>query len=145
MNSHDTALAIAHALVAHEDLAAVHVYAHDTEVLPGGETVTHPEIQLPGVFIQVRFEALAGSGAIGRGKVEIDVESQSDEDSAATHSLREAAARLQMADTDALAAAFQRVGTVKLLGRPSLIENDPDVEARAFKTPLTYRIGVQAL
>jgi hypothetical protein len=73
------------------------------------------------------------------------VESQSDDDTAALHSAREAAARAVLADLPALTEAFAAVRTVELLGRPALIENDPDVEARAFKTPLTYRVGVRTL
>ena len=41
--------------------------------------------------------------------------------------------------------AFQVIATVKLLGSPNLGETDPEIEHRAFKTPFTYRVGVQSL
>ncbi len=73
------------------------------------------------------------------------MESQSDDDTAALHSTRENAVRAVLADLPALTTAFATVGTVELLGRPALLDNDPEVEARAFKTPLTYRVGVRTL
>lgn len=148
MNAHDTALAISLALAQSEQpaLGPVHIYAHDSEVLPDG-TVQNPveEIQLPAVFVRCSFESLSGSATIGRGKLELDVESQSDETSALEHSNREAAVRAVLCDLSGLLAAFASIRTVELLGRPALVENSPDVESRAFKTPLTYRIGCRAL
>ncbi|MEQ1862909.1 MAG: hypothetical protein ABMA13_23555 [Chthoniobacteraceae bacterium] len=146
MNAHDTALAIARAIAASPGLPGVQIYAHDTLVLPGGfEQNPVEEITLPGVFIRVRFDGLCGSGTIGRGRAEITVESQSDDESSATHSAREKAVRDVMADQAALELGFLSTGTVKLLGRPALTDNEPDTEARAFKTPLTYKLGVQTL
>lgn len=148
MNAHDTALAIATAIAKSPASVfdGVHIYAHDTEVLSDGATINPvEEIHLPGIFVQVKFESLAGSHLIGRGKLEVDLESQSDDETAATHSARETALRAILADQAALVAAFEAVGSVQLCGRLHLIENEPDVEDRAFKTPLTYRIGVRAL
>ncbi len=73
------------------------------------------------------------------------VESQSDDSTAAEHNARETEVRAAMVDQPALLSACAVIGTVMLLGRPCLVENDPDVEQRAFKTPYTYQAGVQAL
>lgn len=148
MNAHDTALAFAIALATagKEALEPVHIYAHDVEVLPDGEKQYHvEEVQLPAVFVRTQFDALAGSETVGRGKVIVEVESQSDDSTSAQHSARETAVRQVLADMAALNAAFANVGTVSLLGRPCVVDNDPDVEARAFKTPTTYRVGVRVL
>jgi hypothetical protein len=148
VNAHATALAIARTLSMSGTpaLDPVHIYAHDTEVLEDGTTINPvEEIELPAVFVRVKCESLTGSATIGKARVEIDVESQSDDSSSEEHSAREAAVRAVLADQPALLEAFDAVGTVELLGRPSLAENDPDVESRAFKTPLTYRAGVRSL
>lgn len=145
MNPHETALAFGRALKSHPDLAPVAVYAHDTEILPNLTSQRPDEVVLPCVTIKVQFEGLVGSQLIGRGKVEICVRSQADDDSSALHTSRERAARAVMADFAGLTAAFDSAGAVALCGRPALISNDPDVEARAYHTPLTYRAGVQEL
>lgn len=147
MNAHGTAIAIGKALEAagKAALAGVHFYAHDTEILPGGDTQNPvAELMLPAVFIRVTFQGLTGSATIGRAKIELSIVSQSDDETSTTHSSRETAVREVMADVAALLAAFDGSG-VELLGKPALIENDPDTEDRAFKTPLTYRAGVREL
>ena len=147
MNANDTCRAIARVLAARSGLTDCHVYAHDLEVKASGEEslAGANEIQLPAIFVRCKFQALANSSTIGRGTVEIDVESQVDDSTAAEHSARETAVRAAMADQPALLLGFQQIGTVRLLGSPSLGENDPEVEHRAFKTPFTYKVGVQAL
>lgn len=128
-------------------LEACHVYAHDLEVKPTGEesVAGADEIQLPAIFVRVKCESLAGSSSIGRGRLEIDVESQVDDATAAEHQARETAVRAVMADTGSLLASFGVFPSVALLGKPALIDNDPETESRAFKTPYTYRVGIAAL
>jgi hypothetical protein len=143
MNAHDSARAIGRALKTNPTLAQVHVYAHDVEILDQiNEAVPANGCELPAVFIKVKFQGLSGSATIGRGTVEIDVESQSDDDSSAVHSSREAAVRHIMGNFGILSTAFLEIGTVALCGRPALTDNDPGTEQRAFKTPLTYLVGV---
>ncbi|MDR3406378.1 MAG: hypothetical protein P4L99_28090 [Chthoniobacter sp.] len=147
MNAHDAARAIARVIALRPGLTDCHVYAHDLEVKPTGEEYTAgaEEIQLPAVFVRVKCESLTGSSTLGRARIEIDVESQVDDSTAAQHGARESEVRAAMADQDALLAAFGVIGTVALKGRISLGENDPETEHRAFKTPLTYKAGIEAL
>jgi len=146
MNAADSALAFATALVQLDALAGCHIYAHDTEVMDPGITQLSGEILLPCVCIRVTFDnGLAGSSAIGKAKVEIDVESQSDDETIATHTARETAVRTCLADVAALNAAFAAIGTVSLKGRPASMALDPGMESRAFKTLLNFTAGIEAL
>lgn len=149
MNSHDTAKAFARAFAVSGKaaLAACRFYAHDMEIaITTGTEIPHvAEITIPGIFVTVSFEGLANSSTIGKGTLKIDLESQSDDDSAVIHSAREKAIREIMGNAGALADAFTEIGTVALCGRPACIANEPGTEGRAFKTPITYRIGVQEL
>lgn len=145
MNPYDTALSIAHALATSPDpaMAAVHIYAHDSEVLPDGSVHNHvEEIFQPAALVEVRFDALAGSSSIGKARVQITVESQSDDDDAELHAAREKAVRALLADIPTLQAAFGHVGLVTLLGRPAMVDNDPNVKGRAFVTPMTWVMGI---
>jgi hypothetical protein len=151
VNSNDAARAIGRALAMQSGLANIaggptHIYAHDIEVLPTGqEQAVDPSagIELPAVFIRVKCQALVGSSTIGRAKIEIDVVSQADDSTAQEHAQREWAIRELMANQGALVLACQVIGHVRLLGKPCLVENDPEIEHRAFKTPFTYQAGIQ--
>jgi len=148
MNAHDSAIALSLALARSTDasLAGVSFYAHDTEVFADGTTVAKvEEIELPAVFVRVRFDSLAGSALIGKARIEVDVESQSDDDSSALHSQRESAVRAVFSDFAGLSSAFNDGGTVALCGPLCLVDNEPEVQSRAFKTPLAYKGGIQAL
>jgi hypothetical protein len=146
MNSNDTARAIARALA----LAGTdcHVYAHDLQVQPDGtETAVDAEqgIELPAILVRVKCQSLAGSASIGKARIEIDVESQVDDSTVVQHAARETFLRCTMADQAALVNAFAFIRTVRLLGKPCLVENDPETENRAFKTPFNYAAGVAAI
>lgn len=145
MNPHATALAFGRALKANEVLAPIAIYAHDREVLADLTDETPAEVILPCVTLRVQFEGLAGSARIGKAKIEITVRSQADDEDSATHSAREKAVRAVMADIEGLTDAFDAGEIVALCGLPSLTNNDPDVEARAYHTPITYVMGVQEI
>jgi len=124
------------------------VYAHDLHVLEDGTEVAvdaEQGIELPAILVRVKFQSLTGSPTIGKGRIEIDVESQVDDSTVQEHAQREAFVRCTMADQGALVAAFAAIRSVCLLGKASLQENDPEAEQRAFKTPFNYVAGVQAL
>jgi hypothetical protein len=144
MNCHATAKAIGRALLDAPGLDGVHIYAHDTEILSSGYSERVAEMQLPAIFISVSGAALCGSPTIGRMKAQIVLGSQSDTDSAATHSARETGLRARLADVGSMNVGFAAVGNVLLKGKVVIIANDPGVDARAFTTPVTCILGVES-
>lgn len=142
MNEHDAARAFAHAIAIRPGLEQLHVYGHDIIVTADGEEYPAGDLVLPAVLITVKGEALSGSATVSRATVEISVESQADDETSASHSARVQIVKEAMASVGMLSLGFAVVPSVRLLGRPALVDNAPEVEHRAFKTPLTYRAGL---
>lgn len=155
MDDYRTANAIGRALRMNPAFNGVYLYTHGKEIDASGNVIditgpveegaVRPQIRLPNVEIAVSVTApLAASSSIAMMKAEIAVNSQADTDSAAVHTARDNAVRATMANTAALQLGFSAIGGVLLKGRAVPVNNAPGVEGRAWQTPHTYSLGVEA-
>lgn len=155
MDAYRTANAIGRAIRGNPVFNGVYIYTHGKEIDATGNVIditgptvdgaVQPQLRLPHVEINVSVTApLAASSTIGMMKAEITVRSQADDETAAVHTQRDNAVRAVMADTALLASRFFATGGVLLKGRAVPVMNAPGVEARAWATPHTYALGVEA-
>jgi len=140
MNDPAVALAIATVLESLSALAGCSVCAHFERLVAGQVQPPAPEIDLPAVLVESKSQALAGSQTFATATVEIIVESQVDDDPASVHNARCQAVLAAMADQSALVTAFAAKG-ITLRGRPAAVENNPEIETRASKAVMTYKVG----
>ena len=143
MNDPQVALAVGTLLESLEALQGCAVCAHFERIVNGEVLPAEPEIPLPAVLIESKSDPLAGSATYATATVQLVVESQSDDDSAAVHNARASAVVAAMADFAALSAAFRKRG-LQLLGKAAPTQSDPDVEQRALRAVFPYKIGYQS-
>ncbi|HEV7405162.1 MAG TPA: hypothetical protein VGO11_19620 [Chthoniobacteraceae bacterium] len=153
MRDYDVSIAVGQAIAARlaaayatdpDQVGLVHTYAHGAETLADGTILERPaDLLLPAVLIESKSSPLASSFSFMRMDLQISVESQVDDDTAAQHDARIRVVNAALSDLTALGIKFTGRG-LELIGRPSPQMTEPGVEQRADRTVLAFRGGYRS-